>query len=1190
MKNNGRRKRAINHLPAQTASGSRPKLLTLAVWAALAALPPAANAACTISGVDLTCGPGDILDATASVPAFTNSHAQLNGTADNPVTVFTTGANPLFVVAPPNTHVTATANYAIFNASATVLQADSFGDSTLKLDNSTINIGQGTAPISWVADPWTTQYALSAQSAGGGAPIIELNNVEFNNLSATPGNVMNLVYANSSNTTPGPQVSANGISTHGAVDYGFVVAGQGSSILLENSQLNDIKLSAISNAANDYAAGWDIARVAIKNSVITGDNQAGAIYIYHNGSNNQAAGFQLDIADSRISAGNGTAIDITLDRVDAPVVVNFGTQDTHTPSILASNDTGMAVHTVGLDAHQPITITTGRNTQINVSGTKYGDGAGIIAYNQDGDGAVTVQNAGSINVQGETASGIDAESNGPILIDSRDGDIRVTGTITSTGISASDADAPNKQAIHIMAGAVDTPNQYSRAVAAFTRNGTITVDVTKQISAPGKGSQGVVVSLGNASAEINVMPGGSIMGGAWDPALSGSPGSLPPYYYPSGILVLNGAASSAQATTINNQGSIGAMTDGAITSMMYPSTLVQDSPTVINNYGTITGYVSLASVTASGPQNTFNNYSSNSFVMRNFADMDGDGVRDTKAVSVSNFGGPNALFNNAAGGAVRFGAVTGNTATNTAGQYTPTTGAPGRALDAGVYDLSRAGIAQGQLVNLATFVNSGTIDLTGPAVGNVLAITGNPDMATPATGSATPGVFVSNGGTLRVNAVLNAGMAPGASTGSQADMLVVDRTQTGAGGATRVVVANQGGLGAKTTGSGIELVEVRDKTPGASSAGAFVLGQRTAAGAYDYTLQHNGTGADTADGNWYLRSTLRPEIPLYQAVPALAGRMGLDMLGTYHDRVGEDYSHTGANGAEAARRAAWGRIYGSNFKTRLSGSGSERLGQYASDGPAYDMTTWGLQTGMDLYRRRNDAGKAADVAGLYFGYSHASADVENAESGSRAGTVKLDGYSLGAYWTRKGDGGWYVDGVLQATYYGNLKADSSQGQRLSTDGWGLAASAESGYPFKLGDNWKLEPQVQVLYQYIDIKNARDDFGQVRYSSDGNVYGRIGVRLDKTFTTASGGQFTPWVHANVWAGPSNPSTTRFSTLSGASTVAMQSGLGGTWMQLGAGISGQVAKNTSVFASADYNQNVGGQKGQGVSGRIGLKIAW
>ena len=1181
----------MNHLPAQTASGSRPKLLTLAVWAALAALPPAANAACSISGVDLTCGPGDVLDATTSVPAFNNSHAQLNGTADNPVTVFTTGTNPLFVVSPPNSHVTATANNAIFNASATVLQADSFGDSTLKLENSTINIGQGTAPIGGGADPWTTQYALSAQSAGGGAPAIELNNIEFNNLSATPGNVMNLLYANSSNTTPGPQVRAARVTTHGPAEYGFVLAGQGSSLLLENSRLDDIKLSAISNNANDYAAGRDIAQVAIKNSVITGDNEAGAISIYNNGPNNRTSGFQLDIADSQITAGNGTAIDITLDHRDEPIVVNFGVQDTHAPSTLTSNEIGIAINSTDIDAHQPITITTGRNTQINVSGDKYGDGSGIIAYNQDGDGAVTVRNAARINVQGDWATGIDAMSKGPILVDSRDGDIRVTGTEWSTGLSASsDSSKPNNQAIHIMAGNVDTPNQYSTAVAAATNSGAITIDVTKNVSAPGKSSRGVMVLLGNAGAEINVTPGGSIMGGAWNPDLLGSSPSSDPYDYSSGVLVVNGKASTVQATAINNQGSIGAMTDNAITSMTYPGTLAQDSPVVVNNYGTITGYVNLAGVTATSPQNIFNNYSPNSFVMRNFADIDGDGVRDTKAVSVSNFGGPNALFNNAANGAIRFGAVSGNTATDTAGQYVPTTGVPGRALDAGVYNLSRAGIAQGQLVNLATFVNSGTIDLTGPAVGNVVAITGNPDMATPVTGSATPGVFVSNGGTLRVNAVLNARMAPGAGTGSQADMLVVDRTQTGAGGATRVVVANQGGLGAQTTGSGIELVEVRDKTAGASDAGAFVLGQRTAAGVYDYTLQHNGAGADAADGNWYLRSTLRPEIPLYQAVPALAGRMGLDMLGTYHDRVGEDYSQNAAGGAEASRRAAWGRVYGGNFKTRLSGSGSDRQGQYASDGPAYDMTAWGLQTGMDLYRRHNGAGKVSDVAGLYFGYSHGSADVENAESSSRAGTVKLDGYSLGAYWTRKGASGWYLDGVLQATYYGNIKADSSMGQRLSTDGWGLAASAESGYPFNLGGNWKLEPQVQLLYQYIDIKNARDDFGQVRYSSDGNAYARIGMRLDKTFTTAGGGQFTPWLRANLWAGPGNPSTTRFSTLSGDNTVAMQSGLGGTWMQFGAGVSGQVAKNTSVFAAADYNRNVGGQKGHGVSGRVGLKIAW
>ena len=81
-------------------------------------------------------------------------------------------------------------------------------------------------------------------------------------------------------------------------------------------------------------------------------------------------------------------------------------------------------------------------------------------------------------------------------------------------------------------------------------------------------------------------------------------------------------------------------------------------------------------------------------------------------------------------------------------------------------------------------------------------------------GVAGPGTFISNGGTLRLDTVLNEG---GAATRS--DTLVVDGTSVGAGGATNMAIRNAGGAGALTVGNGILVVEVLD--PARSAAGAF---------------------------------------------------------------------------------------------------------------------------------------------------------------------------------------------------------------------------------------------------------------------------------------------------------------------------------------------------------------------------------
>src|SRR5262249_60839180 len=87
---------------------------------------------------------------------------------------------------------------------------------------------------------------------------------------------------------------------------------------------------------------------------------------------------------------------------------------------------------------------------------------------------------------------------------------------------------------------------------------------------------------------------------------------------------------------------------------------------------------------------------------------------------------------------------------------------------------------------------------TIPAAGDVLVITGSRQAGVPGTGT-----YISNGGTLKLDTVLNQG---GAATRS--DTLVVDGTLVGGGGATNMVIRNAGGGGALTVGDGILVVQV----------------------------------------------------------------------------------------------------------------------------------------------------------------------------------------------------------------------------------------------------------------------------------------------------------------------------------------------------------------------------------------------
>ena len=301
--------------------------------------------------------------------------------------------------------------------------------------------------------------------------------------------------------------------------------------------------------------------------------------------------------------------------------------------------------------------------------------------------------------------------------------------------------------------------------------------------------------------------------GGWQAGVTGV-GSSTLFALPAAGVILSSTGGTA---TLTNNGSIGALSDRA----------VAGDPQVINN-GTITGFVQFTG----GDNSIVNN---GTFNLRHFADTNGDGVRDTLRVAIADLGdGPNNSFTN--NGTLRLPAVTGATTLDSTGQYLPL-GNPNNAMALG-------GPLQGHLIGVTTFTNSGTIDLqSNPVAGDVLVITGARQ-----AGVAGTGTFISNGGTLKLDTVLNEG---GAATRS--DTLVVDGTSVGAGGATNMAIRNAGGAGALTVGNGILVVQVLD--PSRSAAGAFaLLLARMRGGAFDYRLFRGGPSGSNPN-DWFLRST-----------------------------------------------------------------------------------------------------------------------------------------------------------------------------------------------------------------------------------------------------------------------------------------------------------------------------------------------
>ncbi|WP_247381827.1 autotransporter outer membrane beta-barrel domain-containing protein [Bradyrhizobium sp. 143] len=488
--------------------------------------------------------------------------------------------------------------------------------------------------------------------------------------------------------------------------------------------------------------------------------------------------------------------------------------------------------------------------------------------------------------------------------------------------------------------------------------------------------------------------------------------------------------------------------------------------------------------------------------------------------------------------------------------------------------LAAAGLAKGNFTIDGTLVNNSLAQVGGTGIGNTLTVNS----------------YVGNiGSTVALNTYLG-------SDGSPSDRLIVNGgTATGTSG---LRITNVGGAGALTYGNGILVV---DAINGATTAsGAFTLSKPVIAGPYEYTLFRGSTdGSDAQD--WFLRSTLplsqpgsetpnyRQEVSLYTALPSMAQLYGRATLGTMHERVGEQEQLRGDSALDANRtvaNGAWGRMIGIH--------GSQGTGSIYSDGPKFDYDISAMQVGLDVYRRaREDGGR--DHAGISVAIGHLGGDVTHAD-GIRAGRNSFDAQTLGFYGTHFGASGWYVDAVAQVTLYNNVKALSSRTQglespiTLSTNGRGVGASLEGGYPIQVGGGWIVEPQAQLMYQRIGLDDSADVAATVRFPTSESLAGRVGPRFARTWALEEGDRarmMTAWLRANLWHEFMGNNKTEFSSASGF--LPFSSDLSGSWVELAGGFTAQLTRRTAAFAQVGYMQGTSSDR-SAYSGKFGVRVNW
>ena len=420
-----------------------------------------------------------------------------------------------------------------------------------------------------------------------------------------------------------------------------------------------------------------------------------------------------------------------------------------------------------------------------------------------------------------------------------------------------------------------------------------------------------------------------------------------------------------------------------------------------------------------------------------------------------------------------------------------------------------------------TDVQAGTLQVDGVLGGpvNVLAgarMTGTGRVgATVNQGAIAPGPrsgfgtltiagnYTAQGGNLEIRTQLGGDNSP-------TDKLVVTGDTAGA---TPVNVQNMGGAGGLTQ-RGIQIVQVNGLSAGQFNLanGDYVIQGRPAlvAGAYGYVLQQ-----DSADGGWYLRSSLtdpgtaptdpgtppavgvspgaeppllyQPGVPVYEAYANTL--LNLSRLPTLRQRVGNRLYDS----ADVGRNGVWSRVEGTTSRLEPSTS---------TTGARQDIDSWKAQFGVDRILAGQEEGSRL-VGGIAFHYGKADTHVYSSYGN---GTIDTTAYGLTPTLTWYGKNGVYIDTQAQATWFDSdlnsrLAGKLKGGSQANSYGLGI----EAGKAFGLSERLALIPQAQLTYASTRFDSFNDKFGAHVESDKGDsLLARIGVALDYKNNWQTGG--------------------------------------------------------------------------------------
>ena len=376
-----------------------------------------------------------------------------------------------------------------------------------------------------------------------------------------------------------------------------------------------------------------------------------------------------------------------------------------------------------------------------------------------------------------------------------------------------------------------------------------------------------------------------------------------------------------------------------------------------------------------------------------------------------------------------------------------------------------------------------------------------------------------------------------------------------------VVIADNAAAGtfvgkAQTTGAGE--VQLTSRLNGGKREFFWTLNALDGSNSYDDGTSKNYNPHNSSKNVAILNSAVAG----YINTAKVNKNLGFYSLATLNERRGQNnFNSTGE------KSEAWARILGKHTKDE----GKERFN--------FETDIYGVQAGYDFSIKNSEDGKR--YTGFYFTNTEAKTnfyDRYRAENGiivsdNYTGNTKTKDFTLGLSTTKYYKNDLYLDLTGQFSFIKN-KYNSREGIEAKQKGNAFGLSVETGKSYKIGTNWKIEPQLQLGYQYLKLKDFKDNIREIHYGNDSVLRARVGLKVsyNNNFYTVANilNDFNNKTEANIG---SDRIEEKYSS---------------TWGEIGLGVQIPITNNAYVYSDLKYERSFKSKpKHNSYRGTVGFK---